>query len=84
MTLAGKPEVLLRLLTDTVCETLGQGIAKKQVKFRCIRQPKSRKYAPLIFYADQILPALLLHVHHVVVCLVCLIATVRYKDTAQT
>ena len=62
MNLAGDPAVLMRFLADTVCEAFGQGITENRVKFQCIRQPKPRKYALLVFYADQIFPALLLYV----------------------
>lgn len=77
LNLAGEPAVLLRLLADAVRQAFGERIAETRIKFRRIRQIETRKNTMLFLYADQVVPALLLDMRDVVVCL---IAAIRNKN----
>ena len=73
LNLIGEPAVLLKLLADAVRQAFGERIAETRIKFRRIRQIEVRKNTLLFLYADQVVPALLLDMRDVVVCLIAAI-----------
>ena len=70
LNLIGEPAVLLRLLADAVRQAFGERIAETRIKFRRIGQIETRKNPLLFLYTYQAVPALLLDMRDVVVCLI--------------